>query len=405
MPRKYRKKNRFEKQNMKKKTFSLFSLLLICASFVNLFAGRVRTGADQTDKLIPLLEEKRVAMMVNQTSVLYRENGTHIHLVDSLISAGINLSFLMCPEHGLEGNIGAGYKVGDSRYAKLQSLPIRSLYGKNKKPQPEWLKECDVVVFDVQDVGCRFYTYISTLFYVLQACGEQQIPVIVLDRPNPNDTIDGPMLREGFSSFVGIVPVPLLHGCTLGEMAQMMIGERWIGDAIPELTVIKCEGWKHGDPWSIQIAPSPNLPNDHAIRLYPSLCLFEGTKVSVGRGTSFPFEVFGHPRMKGSFSFTPKSNKITLHPLQENVKCFGKDLRKVRATVGFDLQYLIHCSKQLGKGWITETRFFDLLAGSSELRQQLDKGMPEKEIRESWQAELNLYRNTRQKYVLYESKD
>lgn len=389
---------------MKKKVIFLFSLWLICTSCLQIRANQVRTGADRTEVLLPLLDGKRVALMVNQTSVISREDGTQLHLVDSLNNAGVDISFLMCPEHGLKGNIGAGCKVGDSLYEKLQSLPIRSLYGKNKKPQAEWLRDCDVVVFDVQDVGCRFYTYISTLFYVLQACGEEQIPVIVLDRPNPNDTIDGPMLHPGFESFVGIVPVPLLHGCTIGEMARMMVGERWIGDSIPQLTVIECEGWQHGDPWSIRIAPSPNLPNDHAIRLYPSLCLFEGTKVSVGRGTSFTFEVFGHPRLKDSFRFTPKSNKITAHPLQENVECHGQDLRKVDARVGFDLQYLIHCAKQLGKGWITEIRFFDLLAGSSQLRQQLDKGMSEEQIRKSWQEELNSYCQTREKYNLYEEK-
>lgn len=381
------------------KKFSIFSILFSLATL--LAAQTVRTGADCTEAWLPLVKGKKVAMMVNQTSVINTPEGSHRHLVDSALALGVDVRFLMSPEHGLKGTIGAGAKVGSTTYGKLTKLPVYSLYGDTKKPKPEWLKEADVVIFDVQDVGCRFYTYLSTLYYVLEACGEENKKVIVFDRPNPNDTIDGPVLDPAFKSFVGMIEVPILHGCTLGELAQMMLGEWWEGKPKPKLEVVKCENWQHGQPYSLPIAPSPNLQNDHAIKLYPSLCLFEGTSVSVGRGTNWPFEVFGHPVTHGSFKFTPRRNSITAHPLQENQQCNGYDLRKVNCPTGFHMKWLIMASRQVGGRMITSRSFFDRLAGTDQLRLMMEGGKSEYEMRASWQEQLTEYRLMRLKYVIY----
>lgn len=366
-------------------------------------AETLQTGADQTELYLPMLEGKRVAMLVNQTAVISNASGSNTPLVDSLINRDVDVKFLMAPEHGIKGLVSAGDPVSDSHYQQKKDLQIFSLYGKNKKPQAEWLNKIDVVVFDVQDVGCRFYTYLSTLYYLLEACGECGKEVIVLDRPNPNDTIDGPMLKAPqFKSFVGMVEVPLLHGCTLGEMAQMMIGEGWAGQNKPKLTVIPVKGWKHGQEYDLPIAPSPNLKNSHAIRLYPSLCLFEATNVSVGRGTPWPFEVIGMPELKGDFSFTPQSCEAATNPLQNGKLCHGKDLRNEKTTVGFHLKWLIDCAKEIGPSWITSKQFFDRLAGTDKLREQINSGVTEEKIRATWQTELQAYKTMRQKYVIYE---
>lgn len=390
-----------------------FLLFLVFAIVGEIMAQSVRTGAERSELWLPMLENKRVALMVNQTSVVTRQQPAVTdplrpksnepefrHLADTLLDLGIDLKFIMSPEHGFKGDISAGAKINNTSYNKLIKMPIYSLYGDTKKPLPEWLDKVDAVVFDVQDVGCRFYTYLSTLYYVLEACGEQQKEVIVLDRPNPHDTIDGPVLDPQFTSFVGIVPVPILHGCTLGEMAQMMLGEFWADKPKPQLTVVPCEGWHHGDDWHVAIAPSPNLRNDHAIRLYPSLCLFEGTSISVGRGTPWPFEVYGHPVTSGSFKFTPRHNASAAHPLQENHLCNGYDLRKKDVKRGFHLGWLIQCSKQVGGRWITSRSFFDRLAGTDQLRIMIDGGKSGAEIRASWQEGLAAYREMRTKYVI-----
>lgn len=360
------------------------------------------TGADQTELYLPMLEGKRVAMLVNQTSVISNGQGGYTPLVDSLIDRDVDVRFLMAPEHGIKGLVSAGDPVSDSHYQKKKDLTIYSLYGKNKKPSAEMLADADVVVFDIQDVGCRFYTYLSTLFYLLEACGEQHKEVIILDRPNPNDTIDGPVLKDDkFKSFVGIVPVPLMHGCTLGELAQMMTGEGWTGKQEPELTVISCRNWTHGQPYDLPIAPSPNLQNSHAIRLYPSLCLFEATNVSVGRGTPWPFEVVGMPGLKGDFTFTPKSCEAATNPLQNGKLCSGYDLRNTDVPVGFHLNWVMKCAKEIGASWVTQKSFFDRLAGTDKLRQMIDAGKSEDEIRATWQDELKAFRQTRSKYIIY----
>lgn len=364
-------------------------------------AQNVLTGADQTECYLPLLKDKKVAMLVNQTSVVRNRQGELTSLVDSLINLDIDVRFLMAPEHGLQGLVSAGDPIGDTHYEKKKNLIVYSLYGKNKKPQAEWLKEVDIVVFDIQDVGCRFYTYLSTLKYLLEACGEQQKEVLLLDRPNPNDTIDGPMLKSAFQSFVGMIEVPLMHGCTLGEMAQMMIGEGWIGAQKPKLTVIPCSGWQRGQSYSLPVAPSPNLRTDHAIRLYASLCLFEATDISVGRGTDWPFEVIGHPRLKGDFRFTPKSCAAATNPLQMNTLCHGYDLREADVPKGFHLDWLMQCISQLGPACIKQKTFFDRLAGNDQLRLMITDGKTAAAIRASWQPELENYRKMRSKYLLY----
>lgn len=387
------------------------ALLLVTLLFVVTASARTKhssapaaptPGADRMELYLPMLAHRHVSVVVNQTSVVTRADSTYCPLPDTLLSRGIDVRCIMAPEHGYRGTADAGQHVANSVDAKT-GVPVYSLYGNNKKPRPEWLQGVDVVVFDLQDVGARFYTYLSTLYYVLQACGESGVEVMVLDRPNPCDTIDGPLRDAQHSSFVGIVPVPLLHGCTLGEMAQMMVGERWLQGPSPTLTIISCSGWRHGQPYRLPKTPSPNLPNAQAIALYPSLCLFEGTNVSVGRGTEFPFQVYGHPQMSGDFCFTPRPTASNAHPLQQGKLCRGRDLRLASAPKGFRLDFLIDAAQQLGRDtWVTRPDFFDLLAGTAELRRQIACGMSPDEIRASWQTDLATYRVMRSKYVLYD---
>ncbi len=380
--------------------FALFSAAPSISVSQNVVAG-----ADQTDLYLPLLKGKRVAAVVNQTSVVRSPDGTLTPLVDSLVHREVDIRFVMTPEHGLKGRVSAGAPVPDGYYDTDRKIAVRSLYGKTKKPAAEWLQEIDAVVFDIQDVGCRFYTYLSTLTLVMEACGEQHKELIVLDRPNPHDTIDGPMLEAECKSFVGYVPVPLLHGCTLGELARMIAGEGWAGPEAPRLTVIPCSGWTHGQPYDLPIAPSPNLRSAQAIRLYPSLCLLEATDVSVGRGTPWPFEVIGHPHLKGPFDFTPRPCEAATDPLQNGHLCHGFDLRQRVVALGFHLEWLQLCADALGPGWIRQPRFFDRLAGTPRLRTMMAEGTPEDAIRQSWQPALKQYRSLRDKYVLYRSGD
>lgn len=378
-----------------------FIVLLLPAFNPTSGIAQVRTGAERMECYVPQLAGRSVGLVVNQTSVVHRSDGTLCPLPDTLLATGVRVACLMAPEHGYRGTADAGKRIGNS-IDSITGLPVYSLYGRDKKPRVEWLSGLDIVLFDLQDVGTRFYTYLSTLYYVLQACGEANIPVVVLDRPNPNDTIDGPMRDAAHTSFVSIIPVPLLHGCTLGELAQMMIGESWLNASAPTLNVVPCSGWQHGDRYELPVAPSPNLPNAQAVALYPSLCLFEGTQVSVGRGTDFPFQVYGHPAMRGSFSFTPHTRLGNSVPLQNGQTCHGRDLRHEDAPVGFSLNYLLDAAMQLGRSrWITASNFFDLLAGSETLREQIAAGVSAEEIRASWQEELESYRRMRARYILY----
>lgn len=363
----------------------------------------VQVGAQIAGAYLPLLHGKRVAVVANQTSVL-----DSTHLVDFLVSEKINLVKVFAPEHGFRGTASAGEVIKDGKDVKT-GLPIVSLYGKNKKPSAEMLANVDVVLFDLQDVGARFYTYISTLNYVMEACAENGKKIIVLDRPNPNGYyVDGPVLKEEFKSFVGMNPVPVVHGMTIGEYAKMIKGEGWINESEKcNLDVVRCQGWTHSRQYELPIAPSPNLPNDIAIALYPSLCFFEGTTVSVGRGTDKPFQIIGAPYFKdGEFNFTPKANEGAKHPKYEGVKCNGFDLSDfaVNYISGLGNLYLY---------WLVDaynispdqdaffTNFFDKLAGTDQLRKDIINGLSPDEIRDSWQDDLDAFHKIRSKYLLY----
>jgi uncharacterized protein YbbC (DUF1343 family) len=357
----------------------------------------VKVGADQLDRLLPLLKNKRIALVVNHTAMV-----GNTHLVDTLLKNGIIIKKIMAPEHGFRGRADAGETVKDGADTKT-GLPIVSLYGNNKKPTQEQLSDVDLVVFDIQDVGVRFFTYISTLHYVMEACAENGKPVIVLDRPNPNgDYVDGPVLKAEHKSFVGMHTIPVIHGMTIGEYARMINGQGWInGNCV--LEVIPLQHWKHSDTYSLPHKPSPNLPNDHAIRLYPSTCLFEGTVISVGRGTQMPFEVVGHPDLKNMpFSFTPVSIEgMSKNPPFENKVCYGLDLQKISAKKQLDLSYLI----QLYQAYPDKEKFFipyfEKLVGTSLLREQIKSGMSEAAIRKTWEADLKTFMDIRKKYLLY----
>ena len=381
-------------------------LTFICCLFaLSTQAQSLRTGAEQTEKLIPLLEGKRVALVVNQTSVV---GPTHTHLLDTLLALKMDVRKVFAPEHGFRGQADAGETVKNGKDIK-SGLPILSLYGKNKKPSPEQLGDVDIVVFDIQDVGSRFYTYISTMHYVMEACAESNKRMIVTDRPNPCDFVDGPIREAGKKSFVGMHPIPVLHGCTIGELAQMINGEGWLaGKRTCLLTVIPMEGWTHGQPYSLPVKPSPNLPNDQSIALYASLCPFEGTDISVGRGTYTPFQIIGSPDIPTrDYSFTPQSLEgFDKNPMHKDKTCYGKDLQEVTPPAGLTLSYVIdfyQAYKQAGKAdqFFTRANWFDLLMGTSSVRLQIIEGKSEESIRSTWQAGLDKYRQMRSKYLLY----
>ncbi len=366
-------------------------------------ANSVITGAERLEQYLPYIEGKRVALVVNQTSVV-GEN--QLHLLDALLEKGVRIEAVFAPEHGFRGTADAGETVKDGRDSKT-GVKIISLYGKNKKPTPEQLKNVEVVLFDIQDVGARFYTYISTMHYVMEACAGSGIRFIVLDRPNPCDFVDGPLLEEKYKSFVGMHPIPLLHGCTVGELALMINGEGWLatGKESCRLTVIRMLNWKHGQPYLLPVKPSPNLPNDRSVQLYPSLCLFEATGISVGRGTTFPFQVIGAPAKKyGSFTFTPVSLPgFDKNPLHKDQLCYGVDLRESDFRSGFTLRFFLEFYRLSGEGekFFTRGSWFDLLAGTGTLRRDIVAGKDEPTIRQRWQAGLDAYKEMRRKYLLY----
>lgn len=359
-------------------------------------------GADRPEVYLPLLQDKKVGLVVNQTSVLTQQANTH--LVDFLLSNKIMVQKVFVPEHGFRGDADAGELVKNDT-DKETGLPLISLYGDNKKPSASSMADLDIIIYDLQDVGLRFYTYISTLHYLMEACAENNKPLIILDRPNPNgDYIDGPMLEKGFTSFVGLHPIPTVHGLTVGELAQMINGEGWLKDGVKaDIQVIELENWDHSMPYGLPIKPSPNLPNDLSIRLYPSLCFFEGTDISLGRGTYFPFQVYGAPDEKyGDFTFTPKSIQgMSKNPPHENKVCYGTDLRDESLDHRFTLEYLLEMYEKSGKGAGFFNNFFDRLAGTDKLRKDILAGKSEAEIRSSWTPGLNEYRQMRKNYVLY----
>ncbi|WP_419072549.1 exo-beta-N-acetylmuramidase NamZ domain-containing protein [Phocaeicola coprocola] len=381
--------------------------LFICWLAVLQATAQVKNGADRLEELLPLLENKRISLVVNQTSLVQ-----NVHLLDTLYNKGVHITQVFAPEHGFRGDADAGEFIKNGKDYRTQ-VPIISLYGKNKKPQPAQLQQTDIVIFDIQDVGARFYTYISTMFYVMQACAENNKELIILDRPNPCDYIDGPVLDMKYKSFVGMLPIPVLHGCTIGELAQMINGEGWLGNNLQcPLKVITIEDWKHGQPYSLPVKPSPNLPNDQAIALYPSLCPFEGTSVSVGRGTDFPFQIIGSPTTKNlKFRFMPHSMKGSdKHPLHQDTYCYGLNLSSEKnIPKGFSLQYVIqfynyfqNLTKHAEKEFFTRPHWFDLLMGTNQVRLDILKNKTEEQIRSAWQKKLNQYKEIRKKYLLYE---
>ncbi len=360
----------------------------------------LQVGAERMDAYLPLLQGKNVGIVGNQTSVVKRT-----HLVDTLLKRGISVKKIFTPEHGFRGTADAGASVNNG-VDDVTGIPLVSLYGKHKKPTPEDYQGIDVVVFDIQDVGARFYTYISTMHYVMEACAENNVPCIVLDRPNPNGFyVDGPVLKPANQSFVGMHPVPIVHGMTIGEYAQMINGEKWLANDVKcDLKVIPCEGYDHTVKYKIPIPPSPNLPNMQAIYLYPTLCMFEGTVMSVGRGTDFPFQVVGHPQYKdSSFYFVPESRTGASSPLYEFKKCYGKDFRTydVSSIRSLDISIWKEIYKQYGGNELFFNRFFIKLAGTPDLQRSLELNVSEEKIRESWREDLEAFRQVRQKYLLY----
>ncbi len=379
-----------------------FIVLSACASTQTDAPKSLKTGAEQTNLYISDLKGKTIALVVNHTSTIGKT-----HLADSLISLGVKIKTIFAPEHGFRGTADAGEHVANG-IDKKTGLPIVSLYGSNKKPSAAQLEGIDVVIFDIQDVGARFYTYTSTMHYVMEACAEQSKKLLILDRPNPNGHyVDGQVLNKKFASFVGLNPVPVVHGCTVGELAQMINGEGWLtGSKKCNVQIIKCLNYKHTTPYAPPIAPSPNLPNLQSMLLYPSICFFEGTDVSVGRGTDKQFQVIGSPNPKnGDFKFTPEDKPGAKNPPQKDKLCYGLDLSKIDArSQAFSLKYLIDFYQKSDNKdkFFSSPSFFDKLAGSDTLRKQIIAGMTETQIRASWKGDLDKYKNIRQKYLMYE---
>ena len=392
---------------MTKKTFALLlvgALSWTASAHAQRLPTPITVGAERMDLLLPSLQGKRVALMVNQSSLV---GSTGTHLVDTLLSQGINIVRLFVPEHGLRGKVDAGKNVRSGVDEKT-GLPVVSLYGQRKRPTPEMLADIDLLVFDLQDVGTRFYTYISSMHYLMEACAEEGKTFVVCDRPNPNDFIDGPILEPDCRSFIGVDPLPVAHGMTVGELALMIDGERWLrGGNTCHVKVIPMAGWSHGDPYELPVRPSPNLPNSRSIELYPSLCFFEATIMSVGRGTSKPFQAIGYPdKHFGSIVYTPQI-KIgeDSNPRHKGKLCYGTDytsvsLPKRQIALGPLLDYY-RKADSLGLQLINQRQLFDLLAGTKKLRQQLSSGLSEEEIRASWQAGLKDFQAKRARYLLY----
>ena len=402
----------------------------------------VLVGANQIDDYLNLLKGKQIGIVANQSSVIYKHQQDSIfegypdgtfafshmeqkpvvasHLVDTLLRLNINVNIVFAPEHGFRGTADAGELIKNGVDSKT-GIPIVSLYSANKKPKLEQLKETDkyksdvtegvtkldLMIFDLQDVGARFYTYISTLHYVMEACAEAQIPLIVLDRPNPNGHyIDGPILDMTHHSFVGMHPVPVVYGMTIGEYAKMINGEGWLNNGVQcDLTVIPIKNYTHQTPYDLPIKPSPNLPNAKAVNLYPSLCFFEGTNVSAGRGTSKQFQIYGSPYLRKdvyTFKFIPSPNEGAKYPKHDNTLCYGEDLSSLKHLEQLDLSYLIKTYHNTLDQQQFFNDFFIKLAGTSQLQQQIEQGLSEAQIRASWQSGLNAFKTIRSKYLLYD---
>lgn len=385
--------------------FGLIANSIIFSQNINLVEYEaITTGTQQFEKYGQLIKGKRIAVVANQSSIVGEK-----HLIDFLLEKEVIISKVFSPEHGFRGTAGAGEKVQSNIDSKT-GIQIVSLYGKHKKPTLTDLQDIDIVLFDLQDVGVRFYTYISTLTYVMEACAENNKPIIILDRPNPNGFyVDGPVLETEYKSFVGMHPVPVVYGMTIGEYAKMVNGEKWLNDGIScDLSIIKLKNYKRNMLVKLPIKPSPNLPNWESIYLYPSLCFFEGTVISAGRGTDFPFQIYGHPDLKlGSFNFTPTPNGGSKYPKLEGKHCNGQNLSGYAQNfknnnVGLNLSWLIETYKTLNNDSIVVFNdYFNTLAGNKELKQQIIDGWSEEKIKESWQQGLNDFKAIRKKYLIY----
>jgi uncharacterized protein YbbC (DUF1343 family) len=385
------------------KIFLIIVLLnLTCTSFGQKRAGII-TGAEDIREYIPLLEGKSVALVSNQTSMVGKT-----HIVDTLLSLGVKIKAIFAPEHGFRDLADAGATIKDGK-DQVTGIPVISLYGKQTKPTPGDLQGVNVVIFDIQDVGARFYTYITTLHLVMESCAENNVRLLVLDRPNPNGFyFDGNIPDTSYRSFVCMDPIPIVHGLTVGEYARMMNGEGWLKGGVKcDLQVVKCKNWYHKTYYDLPVKPSPNLPNLTSIYLYPSICFFEGTVVSLGRGTRFPFQVFGNPDLpdKG-FSFTPESTAGASRPLLMGKVCYGTDLRgaikdKIVPSPNLNLEWVINTYKEYPDKEKFFTKYFDVLAGGPVLREQIIKGMTSDQIRDSWKQGLKVYGKMRKKYLLY----
>ncbi|MBW3523167.1 exo-beta-N-acetylmuramidase NamZ domain-containing protein [Chryseobacterium sp. NKUCC03_KSP] len=416
--------------------FKIKTLVLICLIFLGVFSQYYsqtsnkegfKTGADQPEKYLSLLKNKKVAVVTNQTGLVTRakyinvkqNNSTGgakgikidtLSIVDFLVENNINVKSIFAPEHGFRGDADAGEKVKNGVDVKT-GIPIVSLYGNNKKPKQEQLKGIDVVVFDIQDVGVRFYTYISTLTYLMEAAAENNVEIMVLDRPNPHDGyIDGPVLKKKWESFVGMHEVPVVYGLTIGEYGKMVNGEKWLKNGVQaKYTLIEMKNYHKKKRYAILDKPSPNLPNDRSINLYPSLCFFEGTQVSVGRGTGLPFQIYGSPWTKDlPYQFTPKPNFGAKDPFLNGKLCYGENLSDHSKNLReINLEWLIKAYKNYKnpqQDFFLKNLFFDTLAGSDELRKQIISGRSEKEIKSSWKADLEKFSKIRSKYIVYKDQ-
>ena len=401
--------NKYKHQHFKEyfKLSEYLLLLFLTYSTILISQNKVIVGAERPELYLSTILENRVGVVANQTSRVKKE-----HLVDVLLNEGVNVIKVFSPEHGFRGKSDAGEKVKDEIDLHT-GLPIYSLYGKSKrKPSKEILKDIDIIVFDLQDVGVRFYTYISTLHYVMEACAENNVQLIVLDRPNPNGFyVDGPILDLKFRSFVGMHPVPVVHGMTIGEYANMINGEKWLNNMIQcSLEIIPCLNYNHNTRYVLPIPPSPNLPNMRSVYLYPSLCFFEGTNISIGRGTSFPFQVFGAPYFTNKeFSFTPKATFGAKNPKYKSITCYGSDLRNIsldtlKKTKKLNLNWLVNSYKisEDSEDFFNKNNFFQLLSGTDKLMNLIKGGANSKHIYETYQKELNEFKTIRKKYLLYE---
>jgi uncharacterized protein YbbC (DUF1343 family) len=379
---------------------SFFSFLLTatCKSREN--EAQLVLGAGRTDLYLPKLKNKDIGLLVNHTSMV-----DSTHLVDFLKGRGVQIKKIFAPEHGFRGQADAGELIDDN-IDQRTGIPVISLYGNNKKPDPEHLSDLDVVIFDIQDVGTRFYTYISSMHYMMEACAENNVKMMVFDRPNPNgNLVDGPILDMTYQSFVGMHPIPVLHGLTVGELAGMINEEGWLDGSIQcDLQVIPMKNYVHQMEYSLPIKPSPNLPNDQSVMLYPSLCFFEGTKMSIGRGTYFPFQVIGYPDVAfGDFTFTPTSiDGMAKSPKHQNKVCYGVDLRNQPVLDKLDIGFVIDFYRKWNKEEPFFTKYFDTLAGTDQLRKQIEAGMSAEEIHQSWKSSLDEYKKLRDKYLLYQ---